>query len=73
MDSLHLHSTDAIVQKTIKEAFADCTVLTIAHRLDTIMDSDRVMVNHKLIDVRTMQWLVVPPNAGSQSWVHEGI
>ena len=36
--------TDELVQQTIKTKFADCTVLTIAHRLHTIMDSDRVMV-----------------------------
>ncbi|XP_061394489.1 multidrug resistance-associated protein 1 isoform X12 [Musca vetustissima] len=39
--------TDDLIQKTIRSEFADCTILTIAHRLNTIMDSDKVIVLDK--------------------------
>ena len=36
--------TDALLQRTIRTIFSSCTTLTIAHRLHTIADADRVMV-----------------------------
>ncbi|KAK7396885.1 hypothetical protein VNO78_18047 [Psophocarpus tetragonolobus] len=36
--------TDGVVQKIIREDFAACTIISIAHRIPTVMDCDRVLV-----------------------------
>lgn len=37
-------STDAILQRIIRQEFSECTVITVAHRVPTVIDSDMVMV-----------------------------
>ncbi|CAC5382413.1 ABCC5 [Mytilus coruscus] len=57
--------TDSLIQKTIKEEFSDCTVVTIAHRLNTVLHSDRVMImdNGEVIESGAPQDLLTDPHS----------
>ncbi|RNA36438.1 multidrug resistance-associated 1 [Brachionus plicatilis] len=58
------HQTDKQIQITIRKEFVDCTVLTIAHRLNTIMDSSRIMVldQGKIVEFDSPQSLLKNKN-----------
>jgi len=57
-------STDALIQATIRREFKCCTVITIAHRMGTILDCDRVMVLDagRMVDFDTPQCLAAKRN-----------
>ncbi|XP_045455242.1 ATP-binding cassette sub-family C member 4-like [Melitaea cinxia] len=65
--------TDNFIQQTIRRQFASCTVLTIAHRLNTIMDSDRVLVmsSGQIVEFDHPYILLSDPNSHFSSMVKE--
>ena len=62
-----------LIQTTIKEEFADCTVLTVAHRLKTILDCDRIAVlsDGKLQEVGEPEVLLNQPDSSLRSMAQD--
>ncbi|CAF1538860.1 unnamed protein product [Rotaria sordida] len=67
------HATDELIQRAIRDQFKECTVLTIAHRLRTIIDSDRIMVlsNGKLVEFDSPEVLLLNTQSHFTSLVEQ--
>ncbi len=65
--------TDELIQATIRKQFNQCTILTIAHRLNTILDSDRVAVLSKgrLVEMEKPGLLLKQPNSYFRAMVND--
>jgi ATP-binding cassette subfamily C (CFTR/MRP) protein 1 len=50
--------TDALLQDTIRSCFKSCTILTIAYRLNTVLDYDKILV----LDAGTVAEFDAPSN-----------
>jgi len=59
--------TDKLLQGTIRTEFADRKILTIAHRINTIMDSDRIIVLSagKVVEYDSPENVIIPPKCFS--------
>ncbi|KAJ1343636.1 hypothetical protein BSLG_001784 [Batrachochytrium salamandrivorans] len=67
------YETDAIIQKCLREDFFDSTIITIAHRLNTIMDYDRVLVMDagKIVEFDSPKVLLCNESGVFRSMVNE--
>jgi len=65
--------TDSLIQRTIREHFKECTTLTIAHRINTILDSNKVLVmdDGRLGEYDTVPVLMSRPASAFRAMVVE--
>ncbi|GBG82367.1 hypothetical protein CBR_g34650 [Chara braunii] len=66
-------ATDAVIQRVIRKEFSECTIISIAHRIPTVIDSDRVMVlnNGVVVEYGAPSRLLEDKGSCFASMVHE--
>jgi ATP-binding cassette subfamily C (CFTR/MRP) protein 1 len=64
LHSVDIH-TDSIIQAVIREEFRDCTIIAVAHRLNTLVDFDRIVVLHegRVVECDAPQVLLANPDS----------
>ncbi|KAF4629494.1 hypothetical protein G7Y89_g8648 [Cudoniella acicularis] len=67
-EAVNIH-TDSIIQAVIREEFRDCTIISVAHRPNTLVDFDRIVVLHegRIVEFGAPQVLLSRPG----SWFKE--
>lgn len=65
-------ATDAIIQKVLREVFANCTIIAIAHRLNTLLDFDQVIVlsHGEVVEVGKPRELMKRPETAFNQLLH---
>ena len=65
--------TDRQIQFVLRESMANCTVLTVAHRVNTVLGSDRVVVmaNGRVIEAGHPNMLLQDPTSEFSKYVSE--
>lgn len=64
--------TDALIQRTVRSEFHDATVITIAHRLNSVLDADKILVldDGQLVELGTPKELMARSGGRFRSLVH---
>ncbi|XP_042145191.1 ATP-binding cassette sub-family C member 3-like [Ixodes scapularis] len=65
--------TDLLVQRTLRDVMSGCTVLTIAHRIHTVLTSDRVVVmdQGRIVEVGSPAELLADTKSSFHALAHE--
>ncbi|KAK8769027.1 hypothetical protein V5799_014507, partial [Amblyomma americanum] len=65
--------TDRRIQATLRESFSHCTLITIAHRIDSILDYDRVVVmdDGRVVECGRSEDLLADPRSRFRQMVTE--